>query len=201
MLKWEIIESQVCKDTLSEVQYNLDSNLVPTLQLPIQIPVTVPSYSNTPDSIIERQLPVVSTSLGMILIASQPLSLFNDAAHNTSPPLLDSSHPPLILNQQPLNPPEIMKPVAAPPPSGMVTRYILQIFSDVDMADCKGFTTPMCSSSPAKADDGSPLADATLYQRTFVYAIPESGVLESSKKGSSISQGILNIVSENLSPL
>ncbi|KAH0730178.1 hypothetical protein KY289_001366 [Solanum tuberosum] len=176
----------------------MDSNLVPTLPLPIPIPLTIPSHSNTLESIIERQLPAVSTSLGIILIASQSPSLFNNATHNTSPSLPDSSPPPPILNQQRSNPPEIMPTAAAPPPSSVVTRYILEIFSDVDMADCKGVTTPMCAISPPKAGDGSPPADATLYRCTLVYAIPESGALESSKKGSAISKGIINIVSANL---
>ncbi|XP_015165835.1 uncharacterized mitochondrial protein AtMg00810-like [Solanum tuberosum] len=35
------------------------------------------------------------------------------------------------------------------------------------MANCKGVTTPMCSSLPPKAADGSPHADTTLYQRTI----------------------------------
>lgn len=51
-------------------------------------------------------------------------------------------------------------------PNGIVlsqSRYILEILSDVDMADCKGVTTPMCSSLPPKAADGSPPVDATLY--------------------------------------
>ncbi|KAH0698820.1 hypothetical protein KY284_013035 [Solanum tuberosum] len=89
-------------------------------------------------------------------------------------------------------------------PNGILlsqSRYILEILSDLDMADCKGVTTPMCPSSPPKAGDGSPSADATLYRRTLVYAIPESEALESSRKGSSISQGIINIVSANLSSL
>ncbi|XP_015166873.1 uncharacterized mitochondrial protein AtMg00810-like [Solanum tuberosum] len=52
-------------------------------------------------------------------------------------------------------------------PSEAVTIYILEILSDVDMADCKGVTTPMCSSLPPKAADGSSPADATLYRRTI----------------------------------
>ncbi|KAH0678981.1 hypothetical protein KY284_020066 [Solanum tuberosum] len=93
MLQWEIIESQVGKDTHLEVQLNLDSNLVPTLPPPILI--TIPSHSNTLESIIERQLPAVSTSSGMIPISSQPPSLFNEAAHNTSQPLYYSRRPPI----------------------------------------------------------------------------------------------------------
>ncbi|XP_015170164.1 uncharacterized mitochondrial protein AtMg00810-like [Solanum tuberosum] len=55
-------------------------------------------------------------------------------------------------------------------PNGIIlsqSQYILEILSDVDMTDCKGVATPMCSSSPPKADDGSPPADATLYRRTL----------------------------------
>nr|AAT38705.2 hypothetical protein SDM1_34t00015 [Solanum demissum] len=55
-------------------------------------------------------------------------------------------------------------------PNGIVlsqSRYILEILSYVDMTDCKGVTTPMCSSLPPKAADGSPSADATLYRRTI----------------------------------
>ncbi|KAH0743342.1 hypothetical protein KY290_031335 [Solanum tuberosum] len=124
---------QVCKETHLEIQYNLDSNLVPTLPPPIPIPLTVPSHSNTPESIIERQLPAVSTSSGIIPIASQSPSLFNNVVHNTSPPLPDSSPPPPILHQQPPNPPEIMPTAAAPPPSSVVTRYKARLVA-------KGFT-------------------------------------------------------------
>ncbi|XP_015169205.1 uncharacterized mitochondrial protein AtMg00810-like [Solanum tuberosum] len=55
-------------------------------------------------------------------------------------------------------------------PNGIIlsqSQYILEILSDVDMTDCKGVATPMCSSSPPKADDGSPPADETLYRRTL----------------------------------
>ncbi|KAH0716572.1 hypothetical protein KY290_012731 [Solanum tuberosum] len=190
------LESQVGKDTHPRVQLNLDSNLVPTLLPPIPITLTVPSHSNTPESIIERQLPAVSTSSGMIPIFSQPPPLFNEVAHNTSQPLYYSHRPPI--NQQPPQHPAIMSPATVPPPTGVVTRYILDILSDVDMANCKGVTTPMCSTLPPKAGDGSPPADATLYRRTIVYAIPKSGTLESSKKGALIPQGILNVVPANL---
>ncbi|KAH0636336.1 hypothetical protein KY290_036769 [Solanum tuberosum] len=119
-LQWEIIESQVGKDTHPEVQLNLDSNLVPTLPPPIPITPTVPSHSNTPESIIERKLPAVSTSSGMIPISSERPSLFNEAAHNTSQPFYYSRRPPI--NQQPPQQPTIISPAFVPPPSGVVTR-------------------------------------------------------------------------------
>ena len=125
-LQWEIIESQVCKDTQPTVQLNLDSNLVQTLPHPIPITLTVPSHSNTPESRIESQLPAVSTSSGMILIFTQPPSLLNEATHN-SRPLSDSYFP--SHNQQPPNPRAIMPPAAAPPPSSVVTWSKNNIFT------------------------------------------------------------------------
>ncbi|KAH0776394.1 hypothetical protein KY290_007805 [Solanum tuberosum] len=126
-LQWEIIESQVGKVTHPEVQLNLDSNLVPTLPPPILITLTVPSHSNTLESIIERQLPAVSTSSGMIPISSQPPPLFNEAAHNTSQPLYYSRQPPIT--QQPPQQPAIMSIDDVPPSSGVVTRSKNNIFT------------------------------------------------------------------------
>ncbi|KAH0682241.1 hypothetical protein KY289_019993 [Solanum tuberosum] len=41
------------------------------------------------------------------------------------------------------------------------------ILSELDMQDCKGVLTPMCSGKLPRAADGSPSAHATLYRRTL----------------------------------
>lgn len=88
------------------------------------------------------------------------------------------------------------------------------------MADCKGIVTPMCSSSPPRAGDNLPLADAILYWNTLgklqnlsftcldivlvgnkLYQFMQSPRLEhwkAVKKGYLISQVIINIVLANI---
>ncbi|KAH0706464.1 hypothetical protein KY289_011540 [Solanum tuberosum] len=55
-------------------------------------------------------------------------------------------------------------------PNGLLlsqSKYILEILSELDMDNCKGVSTPMCSSVPLRVTDGSPPTDATRYRRTL----------------------------------
>ncbi|KAH0710929.1 hypothetical protein KY284_012356 [Solanum tuberosum] len=55
-------------------------------------------------------------------------------------------------------------------PNGLIlsqSKYILEILSELDMDNCKGVSTPMCSSVPLRVTDGSPPTDATRYRRTL----------------------------------
>ncbi|KAF3671321.1 putative U-box domain-containing protein 9-like [Capsicum annuum] len=55
-------------------------------------------------------------------------------------------------------------------PDGLIvsqSKYILKILFELDMDNCKGVSTPMCSSVPLRVADGSPLTDATRYRRTL----------------------------------
>lgn len=46
-------------------------------------------------------------------------------------------------------------------------KYILDIFSELDMQDCKWVLTPMFSGKLPRAADGSPPANATFYRHTL----------------------------------
>jgi len=55
-------------------------------------------------------------------------------------------------------------------PDGLIlsqSKYILDILSELDMENCKGVSTPMCSTVPLRVADGSPHIDATRYRRTI----------------------------------
>lgn len=55
-------------------------------------------------------------------------------------------------------------------PDGLIlsqSKYILEILSELDMDNCKGVSTLMCSSVPLWVADGSPLTDATRYRGTL----------------------------------
>uniref|UniRef100_A0A3Q7JBY1 Reverse transcriptase Ty1/copia-type domain-containing protein n=1 Tax=Solanum lycopersicum TaxID=4081 RepID=A0A3Q7JBY1_SOLLC len=81
-------------------------------------------------------------------------------------------------------------------PNGIVlsqSKYILEILIDVDMTNCKGVMTPMCSSSPPKAGDGSPHADATLYstKRVLRYLQASSTYADADKPGDPMTESSL----------